>query len=90
MEGKISMVQLIQYGFSRSLGSATSNEANHKSLCNLNAARRVPVDHHSAPSSALFAKLAQMKNQYFLPECYKKNAIFSVTSYHNRSYLNNI
>ena len=35
-------------------------------------------------------RLVQMKYRYFVPECCKQNAIFSVTSYHNRSYLVNV
>ena len=46
VEGKISIVQSIQFSFLRSLGSATSNEANKSVM------RR--VDHHRAPSGVPF------------------------------------
>ena len=80
MEGEISIVQSIQLGFSRSLGSATSNEANKSAM-------RRAVHHHRGPSRAPFGP-----NEYpcFVLECCNQNAIFSVTGYHNRSYLDNI
>ena len=81
--GEISMVQSIQLGFrvSRSLGSATSNEANKSAMLRAEwttTARRAVL------------RFVQMKYRYFVPECCKQNAIFSGTSNQNRSYLDNI
>ena len=68
-------------GFSRSLGSATSNAANKSAMLNAEwtiAARRAVL------------RLAQMKYRCFVSEWCKQNAIFSGTSHQNRAYLDNI
>ena len=81
MEGEISIVQSIQLGFSRSIGSATSNAANKSAMLRAEwtiAARRAVLC------------LAQMKCRYFVRECCKHNAIFSDTSHQDRTYLDNV
>ena len=75
------MFQLIQLGFSRSLGSATSSEANKSAMRRAEwtiAARRAVL------------RLAQIKYRYFVSERCKQNAIFSGTSHQNKAYLDNI
>ena len=75
------MFQLIQLGFSRSLGSATSSEANKSAMRRAEwtiAARRAVL------------RLAQIKYRYFVWERCKQNAIFSGTSHQNKAYLDNI
>ena len=72
---EILIVQALQIGSSRSLGSWTSN----KLLRAKTIIARQAVLH-----------LAQMKYRYFVQECCKQNAIFSDTSHQNRSYSNNI
>ena len=76
VEGEISIVQSIQLGFSRSLGSA-----------NKSAMRRAKW---TITARRARLRLAQMKYRYFVPECCKQNAIFKGTSHQNRSYLENI
>ena len=77
VEGKISIVQSMQFGFLPSLGSATSNEAN-KSV--MQPAEWTIIERKLCSPSG-----AQMKYRYFDPESCKQNAIFSGTSYQNRS-----
>ena len=75
------MFQLIQLGFSRSLGSATSNEANKSAMRRAEwtiAARRAVL------------RLAQIKYRYFVSERCKQNAIFSGTRHQDKAYLDNI
>ena len=81
LQWEISIVQSIQLGFSRSLGSTTSNEA-YKS-----AMRRAEW---TITARQAVLHLAQMKYRYFVPERWKQNAIFSDTSHHNRAYLYNV
>ena len=71
----------IQLGFSRSLGSEISNEANKSAM--LNAEWTIAA--HSA-----VLHLPKMKYQYFVSGCCKQNVIFSGTSHQNRAYLDNI
>ena len=78
------MVQSIQLGFLRSLGSAAFNEANKSAMLRTEG---------TITASRAVLRLAQMKYQYFVPEHWehcKQNAIFSGTSFQNRSYLDNI
>ena len=78
---KIEIFQSIQLGFSRSLGSATSNEANKSAMRRAEwtiAARRAVL------------RLAQIKYRYLVPERCKKNAIFSGTNHQNKAHLDNI
>ena len=81
VEGEISIIQEILLGFLRSLGSAIINGANRSTMRRAEwaiAARRA------------VHQVAQRKDRSFVRECCKQNAIFSVTSYHNRSCLDNI
>ena len=62
MEEEISILQSIQLGFSRSLGSATSNEANKS------ATLRAEVVNNRAPSGAPFGPnelLLQAERNFF-------------------------
>ena len=81
VQGETSIVQSIQLDFLRSLGSATSNEANKSAMLRAEwtiAARRAVLC------------LAQMKYRYFVPEYCKHNKIFSDTSHQDRTYLDNV
>ena len=81
VEGEISVLQSTQLGFSRSLGSATTNEANKSTM--LRAEWTITV-------RRAVLRLAQMKHRYFVPERCNQIAIFSGTSHQNRSYLDKI
>ena len=59
VEGEISMVQSIQLGFLRSLGSAAFNEANKSAMLRTEG---------TITASRAVLRLAQMKYQYFVPE----------------------
>ena len=75
VQGETSIVQSIQLDFLRSLGSATSNEANKSAM------RRAEW---TITARRAVLRLAQMKHRYFVPERCKQIAIFSDTSHPNR------
>ena len=81
MEGEISIVQSIQLGFSRSLGSATLNDANKSAMLRAE---------YTITAQRAVLSLAQMKYRYFVSECCSQDAIFSDTGHQNRSYLENV
>ena len=81
VEGEILISQSIQLGFSRSLGSAISNEANKSAMWR--------AERTIAARSAVL-RLAQIKYRYFVSEHCKQNAVFSGTSHQNKAYLDNV
>ena len=70
----MSIVQSIQLGFSRSLGSVSA---------------MLRTEWTITPRRAVLY-LAQMKDRYFVPKRCNQNAIFSGTSHQNRSHLDDI
>ena len=79
VEGGILMVQSVQLGFSHSLGSATSNEANKSAMVRAE---------WSITARQAMLRLAQMNYWCFVPENCKQNAqFFSGTGHQNRPNL---
>ena len=76
-----SNVQSIQLGFSHSLSSATSNEANKSSMLHT----EWTITTHRA-----VLRWAKTKYRYFVTERCNQNAIFPGKIHQNRSYLENV